>query len=167
LERHCEANNQRSLEEKECGVVFYYRETDPDLGSWQAKELISHLEILLKPFLNECEVSHGLGYVEVKPRGINKGTTVFDILQEMSRRRKEPPDFIFAVGDDISDEEMFKVVKAIRKEKSFTADKRALTSFTCTVGKKPSLAGYYINDAHDLIGILERLKDCSYKVLPI
>ena len=152
-----------SLEEKECGVVFYYRETDPDLGSWQAKELISHLEILLKPFLNECEVSHGLGYVEVKPRGINKGTTVFDILQEINRRKKDRPDFIFAVGDDVSDEEMFKVIKAIRKEKSLTVDKRFLTCFTCTVGKKPSLAKYYINDAVDVAGILEILKDCSYK----
>ena len=153
-----------SIEEKECGVVFYYRETDPDLGSWQAKELISHLEILLKPFLNECEVSHGLGYVEVKPRGINKGTAVFDVLQELSRRKKEPPDFIFAVGDDVSDEEMFKVIKAIRKEHSLTAEKRFLTCFTCTVGKKPSLARYYLNDALEVSSLLDMLKDCSYKV---
>ncbi|OMJ88878.1 hypothetical protein SteCoe_9082 [Stentor coeruleus] len=153
-----------SLEEKDCGVVFYYRETDPDLGSWQAKELISHLEILLKPFLNECEVSHGLGYVEVKPRGINKGTTVFEILQELKRRKKDPPDFIFAIGDDVSDEEMFKVLKALRREQSdLTADKRYLKCFTCTVGKKPSLARHFINDASEVVGVLEILRGYSNK----
>ena len=55
------------------------------------------------------------------------------------------------------------MIKAIRKEKSLTVDKRFLTCFTCTVGKKPSLAKYYINDAVDVAGILEILKDCSYK----
>ena len=154
-----------SLEEKDCGVVFYYRETDPDLGSWQAKELISHLEILLKPVLSECEVSYGLGYVEVKPRGINKGTTVFEILQELNRRKKDPADFILSIGDDVSDEEMFKVIKALSKEDSkFIAKKQVLKSFTCTVGKKPSLANYFINDASDLVGILDVLKVWSNKV---
>lgn len=157
-----------SLEEKDCGVVFYYRETDPDLGSWQAKELISHLEILLKPFLNECEVSHGLGYVEVKPRGINKGTTVYEILQELSNRKKEPADFILCIGDDISDEEMFKVIRALRKEQSvLTANKDYLKSFTCTVGKKPSLANFFINEANEVVGLLELLKGWSNKVMSI
>ena len=154
-----------SLEEKDCGVVFYYRETDPDLGSWQAKELISHLEILLKPFLNECEVSHGLGYVEVKPRGINKGNTVFEILQEMNKRKKDPPDFILSIGDDISDEEMFKVINALRKEESnLIANKHFLRYFTCTVGKKPSLARYFINDASEVVNILELFRNYSNKV---
>ena len=154
-----------SLEEKDCGVVFYYRETDPDLGSWQAKELISHLEILLKPVLSECEVYYGLGYVEVKPRGINKGTTVFEILQELNRRKKDPADFILSIGDDVSDEEMFRVIKALKKEDSkFIAKKQILKSFTCTVGKKPSLAKYFINDASELVGILELLKGWSNKV---
>lgn len=154
-----------SLEEKDCGVVFYYRETDPDLGSWQAKELISHLEILLKPFLNECEVSYGLGYVEVKPRGINKGTTVYEVLNELNRRKKDPADFILSIGDDVSDEEMFKVLKALNKEQSkFIAPKGHLKTFTCTVGKKPSIASYFVNDASEIVGILEVLRGWSNKV---
>ena len=151
------------IEEKECSVVFQYRDTDPDLGSWQAKELISHLEILLKPFMNECEVSSGLGYVEVKPSGITKGTTLYRILEQISEK-KGPLDFVLAIGDDIADEEMFRVVKAIRKEKSsIISDKKAFKSFTCTVGRKPSLADYYVNDANEIVQFLELLRGWSNK----
>mmetsp|Transcript_29625 Transcript_29625/g.29375 ORF Transcript_29625/g.29375 Transcript_29625/m.29375 type:complete len:208 (+) Transcript_29625:767-1390(+) len=149
------------MEVKECSVVFSYRDTDPDIGSWQAKELISHLEILLKPFMNECEVSAGLGYVEVKPQGTTKGTAVYKVLQDLKERRG-PPDFILTIGDDIADEEMFKVVKALKKEGSnLLAHKRELKSFTCTVGRKPSTADFYVNDASEVVHILEQLRGWS------
>ncbi|CAG9333089.1 unnamed protein product [Blepharisma stoltei] len=150
-----------TMEAKECSVVFSYRDTDPDIGSWQAKELISHLEILLKPFMNECEVSAGLGYVEVKPQGTTKGTAVYKVLQDLKERRG-PPDFILTIGDDIADEEMFKVVKALKKEGSnLLAHKRELKSFTCTVGRKPSSADFYVNDANEVVHILEQLRGWS------
>jgi len=150
-----------TMEIKDCSVVFSYRDTDPDIGSWQAKELISHLEILLKPFMNECEVSAGLGYVEVKLQGTTKGTALYKILQDLKERRG-PPDFVLAIGDDIADEEMFKVVKILKKEGShLLANKRELKSFTCTVGRKPSTADFYVNDASEVVHILEQLRGWS------
>lgn len=100
------------LQLKETSVVFHYREADPDFGSWQAKELISHLDILLRPYLDECEISSGLSYVEVRPRGMDKGNTARYILQRISEK-KGPVDFIVAIGDDLSDEAMFKMVSNI------------------------------------------------------
>ena len=46
--------------------MWHYREADPDLGSWQAKELLDHLEGVLA---NEpVEVISGQSIVEVKPQ---------------------------------------------------------------------------------------------------
>ena len=46
--------------------VWHYREADPDLGAWQAKELLDHLEGVLA---NEpVEVISGQSIVEVKPQ---------------------------------------------------------------------------------------------------
>ena len=46
--------------------MWHYREADPDLGAWQAKELLDHLEGVLA---NEpVEVISGQSIVEVKPQ---------------------------------------------------------------------------------------------------
>jgi len=46
--------------------VWHYRDTDPDFGQWQAKELLDHMEGVLT---NEpVEVVSGNTIVEVKPQ---------------------------------------------------------------------------------------------------
>ena len=46
--------------------VWHYKDADPDLGAWQAKELLDHLEGVLS---NEpVEVISGQSIVEVKPQ---------------------------------------------------------------------------------------------------
>lgn len=146
------------LEVKESSVVFQFRNADPDYGTWQAKELMSHLEILLRPFMDECEVSSGMGYVEVKPRGINKGNTIYRLMEQVYQR-KGPIDFLICVGDDVSDEEMFKTVKMLIKEESqIISPSNNFKHFCCTVGRKPSLADHYINDTHELLHLIEILK---------
>jgi hypothetical protein len=46
-------NNQQEstdgswIEAKESGLVWHYRDADPDFGNWQAKELMDHLEDVL------------------------------------------------------------------------------------------------------------------------
>jgi trehalose-phosphatase len=58
---------------------------------------------------------NGKGYVEVKPKGINKGEFASFILREEILNKK-PPDFICCIGDDTSDEEMFIFFKKKRKQ---------------------------------------------------
>jgi hypothetical protein len=65
----------------------------------QAKELVSHLEVVLKPFFKECQISMGLGYVEVGMRNIDKGNTLIQLVERVFQE-KDKIDFLFAIGDD-------------------------------------------------------------------
>ncbi|OMJ93279.1 hypothetical protein SteCoe_3739 [Stentor coeruleus] len=144
------------IEEKECSVVFQYKNCDTEYGAWQAKELASQLDVLLHPYIEECEVFEGTGYVEVKPRMINKGYTIEYIMQKCSEAGVVF-DFILVVGDDSSDEEMFKALKelAVTKHTSLSISARC---FSCTLGRKPTKADYYLNDSAEILQYLEALR---------
>jgi len=144
---------------KECSVVFDFRDADPEFSNWQAKELQNQLEMLLNQFLDSCEISIGMGYVEVKPVGITKGTTLYTVLKKVFKK-KGPVDFILAMGDDSSDEEMFKVVQLVKNSPML---KPNCETFTCTVGLKPSLANHYVLDSYDILQLLKHLKSWSFR----
>ena len=111
----------------------------------QAKELLDHLESLM---IGEAiEVVSGHQYVEVKPRGLSKGTTVKHILADVA------PDFVVCLGDDKSDEEMFHTFIETHNDD--------MTVFACTVGQKPSQAAFYVNDNKEVVALLSRLADES------
>lgn len=88
-------------------MVWQYRDSDPEFGLWQAKELSQHLQEFMVGY--PVEVLSGKGYIEVKLAGINKGAAVDRILSRISRVRGDP-DFILCIGDDRSDEDMFEVI---------------------------------------------------------
>jgi trehalose 6-phosphate synthase/phosphatase len=213
---------------KGSAMVWVYREADPELGVWQARELSAALEETLSS--HHVVVSSGKGYVEVRIRGVNKGvvaTTILDEIEKVIAR----PDFVLCIGDDRSDELMFESVNdamkpelsagageelgpptpelcRARSGKSFSdltmctpgmdvrnlsmpssgsmkrspssagaafgeatlgsLDSRhssgsckprshAPTVFTCTVGKKPSKAKYYLNDVDEVSELLHQL----------
>ena len=94
---------------KENSIVFQYQKADSDFGNIQAKELVPHLESLLSFAADDCQITSGIGYVEVSPRGVNKGNTLRDIIEKVSKNRGLV-DFVLAIGDDNSDEEMFKMM---------------------------------------------------------
>ncbi|CAE7256832.1 TPS6 [Symbiodinium natans] len=95
------------IENKGSALVWQYRDADPHFGSWQAKELSSHLKELLIGY--DLEILEGKGYVEVKVSGVNKGVAVAKALTKVSQTFGEV-DFILCIGDDRSDEDMFEVV---------------------------------------------------------
>ena len=66
LKRYTESTDGSYIEVKESALVWHYQDADPDFGSWQAKELIDHLESMLanKP----VAVKSGHLIVEVKPQ---------------------------------------------------------------------------------------------------
>lgn len=144
------------IEEKECSIVFQYRDCETDYGSWQAKELVAQLDVLLAPYVEECEVVEGIGYVEVKPRLVNKGLTIEYLLEECSKGGIVF-DFVLVLGDDSSDEEMFKVLKQIVDDKSPVISPTA-RCFACTLGRKPTEAEFYINDTSEILQYLEALR---------
>jgi len=157
---YVERTDGAQMVEKESSVAFMYRDADPDYGSLQAKELTSQLEIVLMHFMDECEISSGLGYIEVKQRGINKGTTIYKVLERICIW-KGPIDFIVAVGDDAADEEMFLMLHQLKKESyPFTVSPQKLVSISCTIGRKPSEANYFAQDWQRLTVLLKLV--CSW-----
>jgi trehalose 6-phosphate synthase/phosphatase len=65
-------------------------------------------------------------------------------------------DFILCVGDDRSDEDMFEKIADIM-QKSIVDSQTLL--YASTVGQKPSKAKYYLDDATDILNMLEALAD--------
>jgi trehalose 6-phosphate synthase/phosphatase len=155
IQNYVERTDGSFIEEKGCSIVFRHREADPDYGALQAKELASHLQILLMQHMNECEVSTGLGYIEVKPRGMGKGAAVLSLLKGIVAA-KGPVDTIFAAGDDVADEEMFRVLHILKTEQpNLTVSKDLLTVISCTIGQKPSDADYFISDFSPFTALLK------------
>ena len=73
-------------------------------------------------------------------------------------------DFILCLADNIHDEKMFKMINALkRKQSGILAVKGSLKSFTCTIGRRPSRANYYVNDIEELIQVLGLLRGWSNK----
>jgi trehalose 6-phosphate synthase/phosphatase len=88
------------VEEKEYSLVWHYRLAEPEFGTWLANELVSMLEAMLAE--TELTATRGAKIVEVKPVWANKGEA-FTRLQEA----QAPADFLFAAGDDRTDEDVF------------------------------------------------------------
>jgi trehalose 6-phosphate synthase/phosphatase len=69
MQLYREATDGSSIESKSSSIVWHYRDADPDFGSWQAKELLDHLESVLA---NEpVAVKSGQHIVEVKPQVVS------------------------------------------------------------------------------------------------
>lgn len=156
-------------------IGWSYYSCDPEWGSLQASHLVLELENELKAF--DVRFVTLKGIVEVVPRKLNKGLIVKKVLRDISRTHAEPTDFILCLGDDISDEKMFtsvfSFIAEMGDEARATPDppvvdrdgtlenppdwstiqtriKDPLYCYTCAVGKKPSHASFYVNDAQEV-----------------
>ena len=157
-----------NIEAKDNSLVWVYKECDPELGNWQANDLKQTLKNELSQY-HDITIIHGKGFVEVRPKNLQKGKLAASIIREVEAK-KGKIDFVFCIGDDIVDEEMFKKVNAMsRKEKTPAKGKNKQSEkrchyYTCTVGKKPSYANYYVNDYLDTLDILQSMNGLSIKV---
>ena len=140
-----------SLEIKESAIVWQYSECDQELGKAFASVITSELQVALKN--KEVKILNGKGFVEVITLGIDKGYFVSYIIKEKIRQKKAP-DFILCIGDDASDEKMFKYLNKKKKEiKSFN---HAANLISITVGKKPSEAQYYVNNTKEVQDLIKK-----------
>ena len=89
------------VEEKETSLAWHYRTADDnEYATRRAQELIWQLKRFIQPELN-LQIIDGNKVVEVKKTGFNKGTSAKQIVDEGKF------DFILAIGDDTTDEDMF------------------------------------------------------------
>lgn len=66
MEHYTEATDGSFIEQKESAVVWHYEHADLHFGSWQAKELLDHLENVLAK--EPVAVTRGQFIIEVKPQ---------------------------------------------------------------------------------------------------
>ena len=91
------------IEEKTNTIAWHYRNTHLDLGFTRSRELINNLSQLLQNTM--LQVIDGNRVVEVRMAGFDKGVMALKIVNELS------PDFVLCIGDDTTDEDMFKALK--------------------------------------------------------
>jgi trehalose 6-phosphate synthase/phosphatase len=90
------------IEEKEFSLVWHYRKSNPRLGELRARELINNLSNTVASL--NLQLLEGNKVVEVKNAGINKGRAASKWIS------KDKWDFILALGDDWTDEDIFKAL---------------------------------------------------------
>jgi len=89
------------IEEKTSSVVWHYRNSDPEFGSWKAHQLVAELYEMLSNL--PVEIHHGKKIVEVSSIQINKG----NVLEHFMLLNKY--DAVLCAGDDETDESMFRL----------------------------------------------------------
>lgn len=135
LESYVDRTPGSLIEEKSHGLVWHYRRSDIELGALRALELTTDLTNLI--FNQELEILEGSKVIEVKVAGINKGSAAIDYIQSTSY------DFILAIGDDWTDEYLFKELPD--------------DSVTIKVGTDRSEAKYYVDNFREVRGFLNKL----------
>jgi len=122
------------VEEKKWGLVWHYRLAEPEFGEWLANELVSMLEAMLAE--TEVRAFRGEKIIEVKPVWANKGEVLARLESVCAN-----PDFIFAAGDDRTDEDLFERLQT--------------DAWTIHVGSGPTRASYVVMDFESLRRILK------------
>jgi len=122
-------------EEKEFSLVWHYRAADPELASVRSKELADELGYFTEN--TELQVLQEGKSIEIRNVGIDKGIAAKLLLSEKTF------DFVLAVGDDLADEELFKVIP----EKSYSIK----------VGLAKSYARFNLRNHRDVVQLLTDL----------
>lgn len=123
------------IEEKDYSLAWHYRKIDKDLGEKRIREYRDVLQYLTANL--DLQVLEGNKVVEIKNSGVNKGKATRSWL-----RRKEY-DFILGIGDDHTDEDIFKVLPA--------------HAFSIKVGLLQTIAKYKLLSVEDVRGLLKEL----------
>ncbi|RYY07098.1 MAG: trehalose-phosphatase, partial [Sphingobacteriaceae bacterium] len=121
------------IEEKTYSLAWHYRNVESGLGDLRAGELINNLRFITAD--KGLQILPGNKVIEVKNIEINKGKSVAAILYG------EEFDFEIAIGDDHTDEDIFKAMP----------DNAA----TIKVGNNSSAAKYYVNNVQEVRTLLE------------
>ncbi|GJS42726.1 probable alpha,alpha-trehalose-phosphate synthase [UDP-forming] 7 [Tanacetum coccineum] len=152
------ASDGSYIERKESAMVWHYKNAG-EFGQEQAKHMLEHLEKVLANV--PVAVKHGQDFVEVKPKGVNKGTTATKISELMAEVGRSV-DFVLGIGDDTSDEDVFVAIHEAVQKRLVTNNGSV---FSCTVGEKPSIALIHIMYTSVLTTSLAGLRDSCSKFL--
>ncbi len=132
------------IEEKHASLAWHYRNADEDVASLRINELKDDLEEILKGE-SRLHILEGDKVLEIKSYLYDKGSITSSIVS------KGNYDFILALGDDKTDEDLFKVVPEY--------------GYTIKVGCKPTNARFNITGQAQVIELLSGFSESREKVL--
>lgn len=135
LERYADRLPGAFVEEKEYSLVWHFRAAHPEQGRVLAGELSDHLTAFTANI--DLQVMQGNKVVEVRRAGVNKGVAGRHWMS------LEAFDFVFAVGDDWTDEDLFTALPE--------------SAWTIRVGITTSQARFNLRDSHEVISLLRRM----------
>jgi trehalose 6-phosphate synthase/phosphatase len=124
------------VEEKEFAIVWHYRRADPESASMRAKELVDDLVNFTANI--DVQILQGSKVVEVRCAGVNKGIASMHFISQ------DDFDFILAVGDDWTDEDLFKALPE--------------TAYSIRVGLTQSYARFNL---YSQTGVIELLRELA------
>ena len=123
------------VEEKETSLAWHYRTAeDKEYAVRRAQELIWQLKSFVQPELN-LQIIDGNKVVEVKKTAFNKGTAARSFVENGNY------DFVLAMGDDTTDEDMFEALPA--------------NSYTIKIGDDLSAARNHIRNQQEVFHFLK------------
>lgn len=120
------------IELKKYSLAWHYRKADPELAQIRTMELNTVLTSLISN--NDLSVLKGNKVIEIKSSSVNKGRATSRWLTKANY------DFIFAIGDDWTDEYMF--------------DDLPENTYSVKVGFKKTKAKYYVKDTDKVRDLL-------------
>jgi trehalose 6-phosphate synthase/phosphatase len=93
----------------------------------------------------DVEVMQGKANLEVRPTFINKGEIAKRLVEDYGSDVGQPPEFTLCLGDDFTDEDMFRALNSSNLNKDHV--------FTVTVGasSKMTLAHWHLLEPQDVI----------------
>ncbi len=123
------------IEEKNYSLVWHYRKAEQEQADLRANELKDELTNLIAN--HNLEIMEGHKVIEVKSGGINKGSAALRFIAG------DAYDFIFAAGDDWTDEYMFRELPE--------------SAITVKVGMANTAARYKVESVDDMRRLLGTL----------
>ena len=135
LENYTDRTPGSFIEEKEFSLAWHYRRCEPDLAALRVGELKDSLFTITENL--NIGILDGNKVLEAKDTSVNKGRAALEWL------RHEEFDFLFAVGDDFTDEDLFEVMPD--------------GAYSLKVGMALSRARYHIRNWQALRKLLTRM----------
>lgn len=135
FEKYVDRTPGSFIEEKTYSLAWHYRKAEAGLGELRANELMNTLKFLATD--KGLQLLPGDKVVEVKNMEINKGKAALSLVEQTDY------DFIMALGDDFTDEDLFKALPD--------------SAITIKVGTGASLAKFFVRNPTEVRGILASL----------
>ena len=129
------------IEEKNSTLAWHYRNTQQELGFLRSRELRNSLLQLITN--TPLQVIDGNKVLEVRMIGVDKGATAMNLINYLN------PDFILCIGDDTTDEDMF---RSLRER-----------GYTIKIGRGNTAAQYTILSQREVYPFLSRFLETVSK----